>query len=59
MQGAEAAAVLVRHIRKLETDNPFPSAEDDALKDAMEAGVNALRLMGQWEEFILLDEGED
>lgn len=59
MQGAEAVAILMRHIRKMETDCPFPSAEDDALKDALEAGVNALRLMGKWEEFIFMEEGEE
>ena len=59
MSGSEAMALLVREVKvRKNSDDPLITEEDRALTDAMQMGVTALRILSQWEEFILLGEDE-
>ena len=60
MNGSEAMAVLMRAIKKRKDEAlPFPEAEGEALTEAMEAGVVALRILSQWEDYVVLGEEEE
>ena len=59
MSGTEAMAVLVREVRKRKDEaKPFSEAEDEVLTEAMQMGVTALRILSQWEDFVILGEDE-
>ena len=60
MSGIEAMAVLVREVRKRKDEaKPFPEAEEEALTEAMQMGVTALRILSQWEDYVVLGEEEE